>query len=84
MKKFENLGRMLSKTEQTKIKGGNPPEEGGPACKTSATTCTFLTPGGNVYTGNCGSTTDGPMGSTVCGCKWQGTVIADSTCNMAA
>lgn len=28
MKKFEHLGRMLSKNEQKKIKGGNPPADG--------------------------------------------------------
>lgn len=29
MKKFENLGRMLSKKEQKNLMGGNPPDEGG-------------------------------------------------------
>ncbi len=29
MKKFENLGRKLSKNEQRKVSGGNPPEGGG-------------------------------------------------------
>lgn len=45
MKKFESLGRMLSKDEQKKIMGGNPPDDGGGAC-----TCNFF----YISSGTCG------------------------------
>lgn len=55
--------------------------DNGPACKTSTITCTYLTPNGTAYTGSCGSTTSGPMGSKVCGCSYNGLIQADSSCN---
>lgn len=83
MRKFENLGRMLSKDEQRRIRGGNPPEEGGGVCKTSATACTYMSPSGQAHTGTCGDTVAGPMGTTLCACKWQGLTVADTNCNIA-
>jgi len=57
MKKFENLGRMLSKEEQKRIMGGDPPGEGqcGETCS-DTTVCTQP----NGENGHCHKPDTGP------------------------
>ena len=77
MKKFENLGRMLSKDEQRKIKGGNPPE-GGTHCSNSNTTCRYYESGTGYVNGHCETNS-----ANQCVCKSQNSSVVWSEC-MAA
>lgn len=49
--KFVHLGRVLSKTEQKKIKGG---DDGGGGCSTGPCSV-YDSNTGNTYSGNCGT-----------------------------
>ena len=46
MRKFEGLGKVLSKAEQKKIKGG---DFEGTGCTLAGTACTFQSPGGSEW-----------------------------------
>jgi hypothetical protein len=80
MKKFENLGRMLSKNEQKRIRGGT--EEEGPACKTSSAACSYITIGGHVLPGTCGGSITPPMQTAQCACNSGQLQQPASECNI--
>jgi len=69
MKKFENLGRMLSKEEQRHILGGNPPG-GGVTCKTKC----FKWNGSEMDEGTCSKKTQtiGDKTLEYCDCSLSG------------
>ena len=79
MKNFKNLGKILSKTELTKVKGGYI-DPGGDAilCKATTTKCKVYNLNGTYQDGTCDTAPASGPRLSYCGCK-VGTEIQEAT-----
>ena len=79
LKNFKNLGKILSKTELTKVKGGYI-DPGGDAilCKATTTKCKVYNLNGTYQDGTCDTAPASGPRLSYCGCK-VGTEIQEAT-----